>query len=131
MFLLEIYDFENTEENNNNIYLRIVMPIQIKDKSEEDDEFKDIDINEMIEKDSFLLEDKLKRQFPTCEVYERKKSNNSFIDLNSNNGKDNDDSSIGNQNKETNYNITSSNNIKKIKNNVNYTSKDIRKKSEK
>ena len=51
--------------------------------------------------------------------------------MNSNNGKDNDDSSIGNQNKETNYNITSSNNIKKIKNNVNYTSKDIRKKSEK
>ena len=76
MFLLEIYDFENTEENNNNIYLRIVMPIQIKDKSEEDDEFKDIYINEMIEKDSFLLEDKLKRQFPACEVYESKKSNN-------------------------------------------------------
>ena len=129
-FLLEIYDFD-TEENNINNYLSIVMPIQIKDKSEEDDEFKDIDINEMIEKDSFLLEDKLKRQFPTCEVYERKKSNNSFIDLNSNNGKDNDDSSIGNQNKETNYNITSNNNIKNIKNNINDTSKDIRKKSEK
>ena len=130
-FLLEIYDFENTEQNNNNIYLSIIMPIQIKDKSEEDDEFKDIDINEMIEKDSFLLEDKLKRQFPTCEVYERKKSNNSFIDLNSNNGKDNDDSSFSNPNKETNYNITSNNNLKNIKINPNDTSKDIRKKSEK
>ena len=86
-FVLEIYDYETFDKNNKNVYLCITMPIQMKDKSEEEDEFKDNDINEMIQTNSYLLENKLKRQLPTCEGFERKKSNYSF----------NYESSIGNQ----------------------------------
>ena len=51
------------------------MSIQRKDKGEEEDDFKDEDINEMILKDSSLLEDKLKRQFPNCDSLMVEKSN--------------------------------------------------------
>ena len=74
-FNLEIFDSENNELNNKNIYLCITMSIQRKDKGEEEDDFKDEDINEMILKDSSLLEDKLKRQFPNCDSLMVEKSN--------------------------------------------------------
>jgi len=62
-FLLEINDKEKENSDNNNIYLTITMPIHQKDKTEEDDEFKDDEISEMVQKNAFLLEDKLKRPF--------------------------------------------------------------------
>ncbi len=74
-FNLEIFDLENNELNKKNIYLCITMSIQRKDKGEEEDDFKDEDINEMIQKDSSLLEDKLKRQFPNCDSLMVEKSN--------------------------------------------------------
>ena len=78
-FNLEIYDVENNEHSNNNnpknIYLCITIPIQRKDKYDEADDFKDEDINEMVQKDLMLLEDKLKREFP---IY------NSIIDKSNN-----------------------------------------------
>ena len=96
-FLLEICDIDISEVNaNNNIYLSITIPVQKKDKSEEEDEFKDEDINEMIQKDTILLDDKLKRQLPINENSENKKSqsnNNLTTDL-MNKSKDNSESSI-------------------------------------
>ena len=62
-FVLEVYDSESSDlkHNNNNIYLSIIIPFVKIDKSEEEDDFKDEDISEMIEKDFILLEEKLKR----------------------------------------------------------------------
>ena len=54
-FLLNIND-KNKE--NSDIYLTITMPIHQKAKAEEDDEFKDEEISEMVQKSAFLLEDK-------------------------------------------------------------------------
>ena len=57
-FLLDVYDLENTDLNyNNNIYLSITIPIVRKNKLEEDDDFKDEDISEMVQKDLILLEE--------------------------------------------------------------------------
>ena len=49
------------------------------EKSEEEDDFKDEDISEMVQKDFILLEEKLKRQFPNCNCndFRQKKSYNS------------------------------------------------------
>ena len=67
-FNLEIYDLENNDHNNNNsdknIYLCITITFLRKDKYDEADDFKDEDINEMVQKDLMLIEDKLKREFP-------------------------------------------------------------------
>ena len=74
-FDLDIYDNENIENpNNNNIYLSITMPIQKKDKSEEDDEFKDEEISEMVHNDTILLENQLKRQLPTNDNFDPRQS---------------------------------------------------------
>ena len=43
-----------------NTLLSITIPIIKKDKTTEDDEFKENDINEMVEKNNSLLEEKLK-----------------------------------------------------------------------
>ena len=107
-FALEIIDnYENNENSNNNhIYLCITMPIQKKDQNEEEDDFKDEDINEMVQKDTSYLEDKLKRQFPACETNEQKKSRkssnsvNNYADLVNKDGKDFSESSIYIQKKE-------------------------------
>jgi CheY-like chemotaxis protein len=122
-FLLEIY--EAFDKNNDNTFLSITMPIQMKDKSEEEDEFKDYEISEMIQKHSFLLEDKLKRQFPTCENLERKKSNCSI----------NYESSFENQVTEMNVknikNVDSKNNKKKSEKKLNNLTINIKKESQK
>ena len=75
-FNLEIFDLENNELNNKNIYLCITMSIQRKDKGEEEDDFKDEDINEMVVKDSIMLEEKLKRQLPSNSFFEAQKASN-------------------------------------------------------
>ena len=55
----------NTNNKGQNNYLSITIPIMTKDKSTEEDEFKDEDINEMIDKNNNLLELAIKRQLPT------------------------------------------------------------------
>ena len=128
-FSLEIYDLENTELNSiNNIYLTIVMPIQKKAHSEEEDEFKDEDINEMVQKDLNLLEDKLKRQFPKNDTYEKKKSihsTNNILDIISKNDKNNSESSMCLPKKDKYLNINSNNNknnSKRSENSLNMSS---------
>ena len=66
-FNIEIFENEKIDQN---YYLLITIPIE---KNEESDinNFKDEDINEMINKDSVILEEKLKRQLP---------SSNSFLE---------------------------------------------------
>ena len=66
-FNIEIFDNENIEQN---YYLCITIPVD-KNKESDINDFKDEDINEMISKDSVLLEEKLKRQLP---------SSNSFLE---------------------------------------------------
>ena len=105
-FSLEINDLDNLDLHSNNIndiILTIILPMQKKALSEEEDEFKDEDINEMVQKDCFLLQDKLKRRFPSCEACENKKSKFSsehILDLISKSGKDLNESSIYLQKKE-------------------------------
>jgi len=57
---IEIFDCENSEQNN---YLYIIMPIEKNEKSEFED-FKDEEINEMVDKDAVILDEKLRRQLP-------------------------------------------------------------------
>ena len=73
-FHLEIYDNEDNEENN---YLSIILPIVKKDKTTEDDEFKDEDINEMIGSNYDLIKEKLKRKLPDSHLLGER--NYSFI----------------------------------------------------
>ena len=83
-FVLEIFDNENSINNNeqNNNYLSITIPIIKKDKTTEDDEFKENDINEMVEKNNSLLEEKLKRQLSSSGfIIEHKNSNISTINV--------------------------------------------------
>ena len=78
-FHLEIYDTEDKEENN---YLSIILPIIKKDKTTEDDEFKDEDIGEMVEDSNFLMEEKLKRNLPKSPwIGERKNSHVSSLNF--------------------------------------------------
>ena len=60
-FNIKIYDCENIKESN---YLSIIIPIEKHEDSEDNDDFKDEDINEMVGKDAIFLEEKLKRQLP-------------------------------------------------------------------
>ena len=69
-FTIEIFETDNyyntsSNANEQNNYLIINIPITKKDKATEDDEFKDEEINEMIGQTTSLLEEKLKRQFPS------------------------------------------------------------------
>lgn len=106
-FLLEINDKENSD--NNNVYLTITMPIHQKDKSEEDDEFKDEEISEMVQKNAFLLEDKLKRPFQNFGTNDT--STNHIIDLDkSGDDKKDSDSFISFPKRETNLKNYYSNN---------------------
>ena len=115
-FSLEINDLDNMELHSNNIndvILTIILPIQKKALSEEEDEFKDEEINEMVQKDCFLLQDKLKRRFQSCEACEHKKSklsSNNILDIISKNGIDISESSIYLQKKEKYLKIESINN---------------------
>ena len=130
-FSLEIYDIENFDHSNK--YLCVTMPMHKRDKSEEEDEFKDEDINEMIQKNSYLLEDKLKRQIPVCETIEQRKSNNSThnYDNNSKNWRDNE-SSIFLQKKDMHLKTISDNNLKNLRDNCsNISHKKSKKFSEK
>jgi CheY-like chemotaxis protein len=77
-FEIKIFDNDDKEQNN---YLSIILPIIKKDKLTEDDEFKDDDINEKIGKNYLLLDEKLKRQFPSFGGVERKNSNVSTIHM--------------------------------------------------
>ena len=108
-FLLEICDID-CADSNNNIYLSITIPFQRKDKTEEDDEFKDEDINEMIQKDAMELEDKLKRNLPIYDNCEHKYSNNNLSELISKAGKDNSENSIYIK-KDKNLKLYSNNNL--------------------
>ena len=69
-FSIEIFDCENLEQNN---YLHIIMPIEKNERSGFED-FKDEEINEMVDKDAVILEEKLKRQIPNTNM------NNSFLE---------------------------------------------------
>ena len=123
-FSLDIFDLENSVNSNNNknenIYLKISMPIEVEDKIDEEDNFKDEEINEMIQNDNFLLEDKLKRIFPNCHTLNRRKTNNSFSNISSKDGNNNSESSIEIQKNETRGIINSNTNIKTcLENNIN------------
>ena len=69
-FAIEIFDSENLEQNN---YLFINMPIEINERSEFED-FKDEEINEMVDKDAVILDEKLRRQLPNNNL------NNSYLE---------------------------------------------------
>ena len=60
-FNIEIFDCDNAEQTN---YLHIILPVENNIGSEENDDFKDEEINEMVGKDTIFLEEKLKRQLP-------------------------------------------------------------------
>ena len=77
-FNIEIFDNENNEQN---YYLFIIMPYEKRVDSDEYDDFKDDEINEMVVKDAIVLEEKLKRQFPRNSLIEGQKSNISTIQL--------------------------------------------------
>ena len=70
-FAIEIFDCENLEQNN---YLYITIPIEKNERSEFED-FKDEEINEMIDKDAIILEEKLRRQLPNNNM-----NNESFLE---------------------------------------------------
>ena len=131
-------DTNNKNENNNtndNIYLCITMPIQKKDKSDEEDDFKDEDINEMIQKDNFLLEDKLRRQFPNVRNNEQKSNNstNNIVEMLNKSGEDKKDSEsfTSLQKKETNLNFYSNNNLSHFKKNSEKSLSNINNESQK
>jgi len=110
-FLLEINDKDKENFDNNNIYLTITMPIHQKDKSEEDDEFKDEEISEMVQKNAFLLEDKLKRPFQNFGSNDT--STNHMVDLNkSAEDKKDTDSFISLPKRDTNLRNHSNNHIR-------------------
>ena len=78
-FNIEIFDNENDEQN---YYLLITLPVEKNEESDIND-FKDEDINEMISKDSVILEEKLKRQLPSSNSFleARNVSNTSGIQI--------------------------------------------------
>ena len=129
-FHLEIYDNEDKEENN---YLSIILPIIKKDKTTEEDEFKDEDINEMIENNNALMEEKLKRNLTNNPwIGERKNSNTSSInfvdDINSKNYEDKNQTSesfisipknVNYKNENNTNSILNSNYIGNTSNNLN------------
>jgi CheY-like chemotaxis protein len=64
-FNIEIFDNEDIEQS---YYLLLTIPIEKHEESDIND-FKDEDINEMINKDSVILEEKLKRQLPNSNSF--------------------------------------------------------------
>ena len=72
-FNIEIFDCENNDQNS---YLFITLPIVYREETEENDDFKDEDINEMGTKDAIFLEEKLKRQLPSNSIIEGQKLSN-------------------------------------------------------
>ena len=109
-FNLEIFDCENNDQSN---YLIITMPIEKEEDSDINDNFKDEDINEMVQNNTILLEDKLKRQFPIYESIEKKQSQFSNYEIILKNVKDNTENSLYLR-KDTNLKIYSHNNLKLI-----------------
>ena len=110
-FEIKIFDNDDKEQNN---YLSIILPIIKKDKLTEDDEFKDEEINEKIGKNYILLEEKLKRQFPSIGGGRRKNSNVSTIhmaDMLSKNGFEKKETSESFISLPKNINIKNENNI--------------------
>ena len=77
-FTIEIFDCENSEQNN---YLFITIPYEKRDGSEDEDDLKDEEINEMVVKDAIYLEEKLKRHFPSNSYIDGQKSNVSTIQI--------------------------------------------------
>ena len=77
-FSLEIFDCENSEQN---YYLFITIPFEKIDESEDNDDLKDEEINEMVVKDAIYLEEKLKRHFPSNSHIDGEKSNVSTIQI--------------------------------------------------
>ena len=69
-FTIEIFDCESIEQNN---YLFINIPIEKNERSEFED-FRDEEINEMVDKDAVILDEKLRRQLPNSNM------NNSFLE---------------------------------------------------
>ena len=121
-FTLDINDNECMDKNNNNdiYYLCLTIPVQKKNKAEEEDDFKDEDINEMIQNETTILEDKLKRQFPNNNNEQKSIINTSannicdILNKSEDERKDNSDSFLSLQKKETNKK-SSNNNIKDFK----------------
>ena len=111
-FLLEINDNGKENSDNNIIYLTITMPIHQKDKSEEDDEFKEDEISEMVQKNAFLLEDKLKRPFQNFGTNDT--STNHIIDLDKSEDKKDTESFISFPKRDTNLRDHSYNHIKHL-----------------
>ena len=124
-FVLEIFDNDNNNSNinnnENNNYLSITMPIIKKDKTTEEDEFKDDDINEMIMKSNSLLEEKLKRQLPSTMINNEHKNSNistiKLVDMISKNGEDKKDNTDSGISFPKNIHFKNENNI--INNNLN------------
>jgi hypothetical protein len=123
-FTLDINDNDCIDKNNNSYYLCLTIPIQKKNESEEEDEFKDEDINEMIQNDANILEDNLKRHFPNNSNIQKSiinTSTNNICDILNKSGdererKDSNDSFLSIHKKETNTNKkTSNNNTKNFK----------------
>ena len=110
-FEIKIFDNDDKEQNS---YLSIILPIIKKDKLTEEDEFKDEDINEKIGKNYLLLEEKLKRQFPSSGGVDRKNSNVSTIhmaDIQSKNGYEKRDTSESFISFPKNINFKNENNV--------------------
>ena len=72
-FQIEIFDCDNTEQYN---YLNIILPVEINKDSDENDDFKDEEINEMVSDDAIILEAKLKRHLPNGSFLEGHKQSN-------------------------------------------------------
>ena len=72
-FNIEIFDCDGIEQNN---YLNIILPIENYEQTEDNDDFKDEDINEMVGKDAIVLEEKLRRQLPNVSFLEGQKQSN-------------------------------------------------------
>ena len=72
-FNIEIFDCDCIEQNN---YLNIILPIENNGQIEDNDDFKDEDINEMVGKEAIFLEEKLRRQLPNVSYIEGQKQSN-------------------------------------------------------
>ena len=118
-FEIKIFDNDDKDQSS---YLSIILPIIKKDKLTEEDEFKDEDINEKIGKNYLLLEEKLKRQFPSSGGAERKNSNVSTIhiaDMISKNGDEKRDTSESFISFPKNINLKNENNVSNCNSNIN------------
>ena len=132
--VIEFFDDDNNKStftNNNkgkNIYLSVTMPIMTKDKSTEEDEFKDEDINEMVDISNNLLEQKIKRQLPIFSNINKIPMNISIsnVDMLSKNDISESYMSYSNKNNNSRHNSITKNNIgsKFVNININEYQKD-------